>query len=176
MPRRRLLLAASLCAAASLSACGFHLRGMQRGQAPEDTLYAFRKVYCNVPAYSPLGIELRRQLQIGKELEYLTPPASPADADVVLDVYGERRYKLVVGTSATGQTREFQLRLSLKFRLRAPDGRELIPETEISQHRTMSYDEALALAKEAEEAQLYRDMQLTMVQQIVRRLAAVKSI
>lgn len=172
--RRRLLLA-TLSSAAALSACGFHLRGFQPGQE-QAARYAFRTVFCSVPAYSPLGIELRRQLQIGKELEYLSPPASPKDAEVVLDVYSERRYKSVVGTSATGQTREFQLRLSLKFRLRTSEGRELIPETEISQHRTMSYDEALALAKEAEEAQLYRDMQLNLVQQIARRLTAVKSL
>lgn len=176
MPRRRLLLAATLCTAAALSACGFHLRGMQRSGTSQAARYAFSTLYCSVPAYSPLGIELRRQLQIGKQLDYLSPPASPQDADVVLDVYGERRYKSVVGSSATGQTREFQLRLSLKFRLRTSDGRELIPETEISQNRAMSYDETLALAKEAEEAQLYRDMQLNLVQQIARRLAAVKSL
>jgi LPS-assembly lipoprotein len=43
----------------------------------------------------------------------------------------------------------------------------------LTQQRTLSYDETLALAKEAEEAALYRSMQVTLVQQIVRRLAAL---
>jgi LPS-assembly lipoprotein len=38
----------------------------------------------------------------------------------------------------------------------------------------MSFDETQVLAKEAEEALLYRDMQGDLVQQIMRRLAAIK--
>ena len=38
----------------------------------------------------------------------------------------------------------------------------------------MAYSDAQVLAKENEEAQLYRDMQTDMVQQILRRLAAAK--
>jgi LPS-assembly lipoprotein len=82
----------------------------------------------------------------------------------------------VVGASATGQVREFQLRLTLKFRLRTPLGKELIPETDLVQQRTMSYSEAFALSKEAEEVLLYRNMQGDMVQQILRRLAAVRQL
>jgi LPS-assembly lipoprotein len=38
----------------------------------------------------------------------------------------------------------------------------------------MAFDETQVLAKESEEALLYRDMQADLVQQIMRRLAAVK--
>ena len=95
---------------------------------------------------------------------------------MLLDVFGEQRTKTVVGVSATGQVREFQLRLTLKFRLRTQLGKELIPETELVQQRTMSYSEAFALSKEAEEAMLYRHMQSDMVQQIARRLASVQKL
>jgi LPS-assembly lipoprotein len=47
---------------------------------------------------------------------------------------------------------------------------------ELLQQRDISYSESAALAKEAEEALLYRDMQTDVVQQTLRRLAAVKSI
>ena len=74
------------------------------------------------------------------------------------------------------QLRELQLRLRVRFRLRTPTGGEPIPNTEIVQQRDISYNETQALAKEAEEALLYRNMQSDIVQQILRRLAAVKQI
>ena len=42
------------------------------------------------------------------------------------------------------------------------------------QQRDISYSETIALAKEAEEALLYRNMQTDLVQQLLRRLAAVR--
>jgi LPS-assembly lipoprotein len=60
--------------------------------------------------------------------------------------------------------------------MRTPQGRELIADTEITQQRDISFNESAVLAKEAEEALLYRDMQSDIVQQLLRRLAAVKSI
>lgn len=165
MPRR-LLLWLSCALLLALGGCGFGLR--------QPAEYAFSSLYSNVPPTSPMGIELRRQLLAGGRLQYITEAAQQKDAQVVLDVRGEQRTKTVVGVSATGQVREFQLRLTLKFRLHTPLGKELIPETELLQQRTMSYDEAFALSKEAEEALLYRNMQSDMVQQILRRIAAVK--
>ncbi len=40
----------------------------------------------------------------------------------------------------------------------------------------MTYNETNALSKEAEEAMLYKDMRTDIVQQLLRRLAAVKSL
>ena len=72
--------------------------------------------------------------------------------------------------------REFQLRIRLKFKLRTPSGKEIIPETELLVQRDISFNESAVLAKEAEEGLLYRDMQTDMVQQLLRRLSAVKDI
>jgi LPS-assembly lipoprotein len=102
--------------------------------------------------------------------------ATPAAAQVVLDVLNEQREKVVVGLNASGQVREFELRIRLRFRLRTPDGKELIPESEIVQQQDISYNESAALAKESEEQLLYRSMQTDIVQQLMRRLAAVKTI
>ncbi len=165
--RRRLLLGLTALMLL-LAGCGFGLR--------QPTSYAFSSLYSSVAPNSPLGIELQRQLLAGGQLRYITDAAQIKDAEVLLDVYSEQRVKTVVGVSATGQVREFQLRLNLKFRLRTPLGKELIPETELVQQRTMSYSEAFALAKEAEEAMLYRNMQGDMVQQILRRLAAIRQL
>ena len=81
----------------------------------------------------------------------------------------------MVGFLASGQARELELRLRIRFRLRNQAGTELIAPTEILQQREISYNETIALAKEAEEALLYRNMRSDLVQQLLRRLAAVKS-
>jgi LPS-assembly lipoprotein len=83
---------------------------------------------------------------------------------------------VVVGLNASGQVREFQLRVRVKFRLRGAQGKELIPDTELLQQRDISFNESAVLAKEAEEGLLYRDMQTDIVQQLLRRLAAVTAL
>ena len=89
---------------------------------------------------------------------------------------GDQRERVVVGYTSSGQVRELQLRMRFLFRLRTPQGKELIPDAEISQQRDLSYNESNAVAKEAEEALLYRDMQADIVQQLMRRLGAVNSL
>ena len=49
----------------------------------------------------------------------------------------------------------------------------MLDETELLLVRDISYTETAALAKEAEEALQFRDMQSDIVQQTMRRLAAV---
>jgi LPS-assembly lipoprotein len=95
---------------------------------------------------------------------------------VIFDLLSELREKIVVGLNSTGQVREFQLRSRIHFRLRTPAGKELIPDTELLQQRDISFNEGAVLSKEAEEGLLYRDMQSDLVQQILRRLAAIKSL
>ncbi|HMA07365.1 MAG TPA: LPS assembly lipoprotein LptE [Ramlibacter sp.] len=164
-PLRRALLAAG--ASAALAGCGFQLR-----QAPD---FAFNSIYVAVAPNSSLGKELKRSIASSSKVAVLGE-AQLNSAQVVLDVLGDQREKVVVSLNTTGQVREFQLRTRIKFKLRTPQGKELIPETELLQQREISYNESAALSKEGEEGLLYRDMQSDIVQQLLRRLAAVKSI
>ncbi|TAG32350.1 MAG: hypothetical protein EAZ34_10750 [Polaromonas sp.] len=152
-------------AALGLAACGFELR-----RAPT---FAFKTLYSPLGETSPLGVALKRTLESGGSVRVLSPPGLANQADVILEVLSDQREKTVVGLSAAGQVREFQLRIRFRFKLRTPQGRELIPETEILQQRDISFNESAVLAKEAEESLLYRDMQSDIVQQIMRRLATV---
>jgi LPS-assembly lipoprotein len=166
--QRRVYLSLLLSGAAlGPAACGFKLRG-----APE---FSFKTLYSPLAETSPLGVELKRSVESGGNVRVITDPLQKEKADVILDVLSDQREKVVVGLTATGQVREFQLRIRFKFRLRTPQGGELIPETEILQQRDISFNESAVLAKEAEEGLLYRDMQSDVVQQVMRRLATVKS-
>ena len=157
-----------LCAVLALSACGFQLR-----QAPH---FAFSSIYVGAPANSSLGNELRRTIAHSDGVTVVPAAGKPDTAQVVLDVLADQREKTVVGLTSSGQVREFQLRARMKFRLRTAQGKELIPETELLLQRDISFNESAVLAKEAEENLLYRDMQTDIVQQLMRRLAAVKSL
>ena len=162
----RRTLGAALLATGLLAGCGFKLRGSQN--------YAFTSIAIGPNPGGAVVQELRRSF--GGAVQVLATDAPPTQAQVVLKVLGEQREKVVVGVNSSGQVREFQLRLRVRFRLDTPQGKELIDDTEIMQQRDISYSETAALAKETEEALLYRDMQSDIAQQIQRRLAAVKQI
>ena len=168
MQRRALLSLTASAAALSLAGCGFQLR-----KAPD---YAFTTLFSGLPESSPLGVELRRSLESTRKVKVITDGRQIKDAQVILDVLGDQREKQVLSRNASGQVREFQLRMRFRFKLRTLAGKELIPETEILQQRDISFNESAVLAKEAEENLLYRDMQSDIVQQIMRRLAAVTEI
>ena len=164
MQGRRLLLLGVV--AAALAGCGFQLR--QTGDYPFKTLFA------GFAETSPLGTELSRQLRATGRIELLTEARQAQQADVILDILQEQRQRVVVGLNTSGQVRELQLRMTVKFRLRNPEGVEWIEPSELYQQRDLSFSETAALSKEIEEAMLYRDMQNDIVQQIVRRLSRVK--
>jgi LPS-assembly lipoprotein len=148
----------------ALGGCGFKLRG--------DQHYSFQTIAVMPHPGSAIAIQLRRSF--GDAVRVLKPEAPLTQAQVVIDILQELREKIVVGINSSGQVREFQLRIRVKFRVRTSQGLELTPETEILQQRDISFNESAVLAKEAEEALLYRDMQNDIVQQLMRRLALIK--
>ena len=149
----------------SLQACGFRLRGA--------VVLPFASLWSGFAEASPLGQELARSLS-GNGVQVLKAAAERSRAQVVLEVLNEQREKSVLSLNASGQVREFQLRIRLKFRLRTTAGRDLIEDLELLATRDISFNETAVLAKEAEEQLLYRDMQADLVQQLMRRFAAVK--
>ena len=91
------------------------------------------------------------------------------------DIAQQQRERTVVSFTATGEVREFQLRIRFRFRLRTPEGRELLPMSEIVRQIDQSYSESAALSKEQEALMLYQNLQSDIVQQVMRRLATVKT-
>ena len=166
--QRRLMLSLAGAGVLLTAGCGFRLRGTPN--------FAFKSIYVNAPAGSGLGDDLRRALTANSALRVISNPQQMLEADVILDVLTDQREKTVLGTSSAGQVREFQLRMLFSFRLRTPQDRELMELTELQQQRDISYNESAALAKENEEALLYRDMQSDLVQQIMRRLSSVRAL
>ncbi len=162
--RTALVLAAQAGLTLLLGACGFQLRRSQK--------FAFATLAISPNPGGPLAVELRRTMS--DAVQVLAPGAELKQAQVVLEIVQEQREKIVVGMNSSGQVRELQLRIRLKYKVRTPHGQELVPETEILQQRDISFNESAVLSKEAEENLFYRTMQTDIVQQMVRRLAAIQ--
>lgn len=159
---RRALLA---CCALLATGCGFQLRR-------PPTLSFARIQLVGFPARSAFTEELKRAIEASGSTRVVR---SIGEADAVLEALQDLNDKVVAAQTATGQVRAFYLRTRLTFRLRTPGGRVLIPDTTLLLTRDMSYNETNALAKEQEEQALYRDMQTDIVDQVMRRLAAVSA-
>jgi LPS-assembly lipoprotein len=170
--RRRLLAqAAGSLLLGALPGCGFALRG-----APT---FAFQSLRLQGQESTPVVRELQQTLaDAGVRVFSSALPASPEGetGQVVLTVLIDQRERTVVGQTAAGQVRELQLRTRFRFRLSAATGKVLLDETEMLLERDISFTETAVLAKEAEEALLFRDMQSDIVQQVMRRLAAVTAL
>ena len=164
MQGRRSVLAALV--AGAVAGCGFELK-----RSPELRFRSVQLVGFSVR--SPLAAELRSSIDASTTKRVVD---SAAQAQVVLEAIADAREKSVVASTAAGQVTELQLRARFRFRLRTVAGKELIAPTEILQSRDMSYTESAALAKEQEEAALYRAMQTDIVSQVMRRLASVQAV
>ena len=149
-----------------LQGCGFALRG-----APN---YVFDTVAVTPERSGGVAAELARLL--GSRVRPAVTPEGGTPPDAIVEVLNESRQKVVVGVNAAGLVREFELRLAVRFLVRTPKGAVLIEPTDIRLERNVSFNEATVLSKETEEVMLNRDMQTDAVQQIVRRLAAIKSL
>ena len=165
---RRTLGIIALAGVLGLSACGFELRG-SNGQAN----LPFRTIYLGVPDTSPLGIELKRNIRASEGTRIVT---DPKDAEARLELISETREKVIESLNSQGRIRQYTLYYRVNFRVRGKDETNLLPPTLIVLKRDISFNESQALAKEAEEVLLYRDMQSDTVQQLLRRMAAIKPV
>jgi len=168
---QRTAAAGSLALLLALPGCGFALR-----QAPS---FAFESLRFEGGESTAVANELRRALEgAGVRVFTAAVPASPEGetGQVVLRVLTDQRERSVVGQTASGQVRELQLRTRFRFALVNAAGKTLLEQTELLLERDISFTESAVLAKEAEEALLFRDMQSDIVQQVMRRLAAVATL
>ena len=150
-------------ALALLAGCGFQLRGAY--SLPYESLYL------SLPEYSDIGAGLRRAIRASGGTR-LAETAEDAQARFLPGA--DLRERVILSLSGTGRVRELRLRWRYNYRIVDAKGRDLVLPGEIELSRDLTYDDSNILAKEQEEALLWRDMQGDMVQQLLRRLAAVK--
>ncbi len=153
----------ALIAVVFLTACGFHLRGSYA--LPYDSLYIA------LPQANELRALLRRTISAATATRVVD---NAKEAQATLAVVSDSQAKNILSLGSDGRVREFQLVRNFSFQVQAPDGRVLVPTSQLSIHRDITFSDAAVLSKESEEALLWRDIQNDLVQQILRRLAAAK--
>lgn len=163
--------ALALVAGLALSACGFHLRG-----ANGSYNLPFNAIYVGLPVSSNLAIDLKRNI---RAIGTTRIADDAAQADGIIDVLSNpetTRGKSILSLNSNGRVREYQLSYTILFKVRDNAGNELLGPTRIGLTRPITFNETQLLAKETEEAMLYRNMQADLVQQMLRRLAAIKPV
>lgn len=146
-----------------VAGCGFHLR--QQAALPFSTLYV------DGNPNSGFVNALKRSIEYGSSTRLVD---NPKEAEAVLQIVAENRQKIILSVSGGGQVQEYTLNYQVVYQVRGAKSGILVPRGEISLRRDISVNPSEVLAKQAEEALLYRDMQNDAVQQILRRLRVVK--
>ena len=157
---RRLFLAA--IPAVLATGCGFQLRRLD--EVP------FASLYVDAPHGGAVAQRIRSALISNKQTRLA---ASAAEAEAVLVLGQETRSKTILSLSGAGRVTEYRLGLQLTYAINDKDGRTLAAAETIELTRDITYDDALVLAKSAEEQLLYRDMDDNAARRIMRRLQSI---
>ena len=159
-PRSSIRVFTILLIAMTLSSCGFQLRG--------QAAIPYKTMFIETNGYSLFANDLERAIRSGSKTKIVS---SRVEADAVLKVVNEVQEKQILALSSAGKVLEFELRYRVSFRLTDRAGKDLTAPGEIYLRRYMTYEDTEVLAKESEEALLYRDMKADAVQQMLRRLS-----
>lgn len=149
----------------ALGGCGFAPR-----QAPQ---MPFKTLALNGFGPQAVMAEELRLIVNGSQTTRVITELTQADA--ILDVLTDSQERSTGVVTTAGQIRSLSLLYRFKFRVRTLEGKELLSPTELLSTRSLSYNESQALAKESEEASLFRAMQRDVADQVMRRLAALKA-
>ncbi len=163
-PNRRLLI--SLLLLASVSACGFQLRG----STPASQI-AFDSVYLDAAKGTSLERELRRSILSQGNITLATDQKTAA---VTLRILSQAQERKILTLNAQGQVREYSLIYRINFEAADKNNKKLLPPNELALQAFLSYSESQALAKETEERLTYDDLRRDAVSQIMRQLSRIK--
>ena len=163
MPLLRPLLA--LILAATLTGCGFHLRGVGSGNLPYKTMYIA------MPETAEVNIWLQRYIKASGSTTIVD---DAKQAEALFQQLSDSRQKTILSVNAQGRVREYRLQLDYRFRVVNQKGQVLVPPNEINLTRDITFDDSNVLAKDLEEGLLWRDMNNDLVNQIMRRLSIIK--
>jgi len=97
------------------------------------------------------------------------------DAQVILKIKRLETRKLALSFTSAGQIREFEIRVELDYSIEDASGRILTPDATLEAARTLATLETTTLATSNEEASQLASMEVFLVQQIIRQLAALRN-
>lgn len=163
LARRSFLLSGLALTGLTLSGCGFRLRG--------HVTLPFQSLYLSISHNSRMGAQIIRTIRSGSSTVIVD---NPKQADAILDLVSSQRNREVLSLNAKGEAREYELSLSLTFRVSNRDGEEILPATEFVANREITYNEDEYLSRSAEEEHFYEEMERDLVIQLLNRLSGLR--
>jgi LPS-assembly lipoprotein len=163
----RLVAAISVLAlTASMSGCGFHLRGMGSDQSAIDEIHVSA-----TNAHGEMEQQLERSLtEAGVRL------VDAGKAPWSLRLLTERHTRRAVATTSDVKVAEYELRFEVGFQLTDSAGKAVIPGATVFAERIYRFDSASLVGNSAEETLLDQEMRRDVASQIIRRInASVRS-
>lgn len=146
---------------ATLTACGFHLRGPS--EIPFNSIFIEGNTLV-------ISRDLRKSLKTS-DIEILP---SAKGAELRLDLVGEEREKRILSLASEGTVNEYELYYRVHYRTKLA-GQPLWDEVHtVESRRDYTYSDANLLAKQTEEKKLNQNMQRDVINGIMRRLTALK--
>jgi len=146
----------------SLSACGFHLKGV--------TPLPFTTLYTNISPDAEFGANLRRAILASSPGLRLVD--APEDAQARLVQLSLNQSLRDVAIDARGRVEEYELNLEFRFQVTDAQGHFLLEPTTLRAQRELPYNPDAVQAREGEIATVFRNMQQSMIGRILRRLSA----
>ena len=143
-----------------LNACGFHLQS--KPELPPEMQRTRLEIQ------SPYS-QFARRLEAHLEQSGVSV-VTALDGAAILEVPVNATRKEIQSIGDNARVREFRVRHTVKFRLLASDGTEMIPLQTFEQSRVYSFDEQDILAKEREDEFLRNDLADNLARMVVRRL------
>lgn len=145
-----------------VAACGFRLKGVS--PLPFNTLYT------NINDNSEFGSGLLRAIAASSPgIRFVS---EPTQAQARLTELQNRQSLRELSIDAEGQVEEYELNLEFIFQLTDNRGHLVLPPTILRTTRELPYDSTMVQAKEGEISMVFREMQQSLISQIVRRLSS----
>lgn len=159
-PSRVVLATLALALSLLLSACGFALK--QSHNLPFNTLYT------NVAENSAFGAQLRRILLANSpNLRFVS---SPELAQAQLIELEHNRSLRELSLDPNGHVEDYELQLRLQFTLVDDKGNALLAPSLLTITRDIPNNPETSAAKQIEIDSLFKDMELSLVDRLIRRL------
>jgi len=152
----------ALCALLTLTACGFRLKG----EAP----LPFTTLYTNISPDTEFGANLRRAILAASPGLRLVD--TPADAQARLVQLSLQQTLRDISIDARGRVEEYELNLEFRFQVTDAQGHFLLEPTSLRAQRELPYDPDAVQARESEITAVFRNMQRSLIDRILRRLSA----
>lgn len=164
MPRRILMLLVSVIVLVT-SGCGFHLRGATN--VPDELKTITLNSY---DPYGPLTRQIRDQLKLS-DVTVVEPTASTKKSLPELRIVGASEGQVTASIFEDGKTAEYSKQMIVRAQVLLP-GRDIYPIS-VTVYRSFFDNPLAALAKDAEQDIIDKEMREQASQQLIRKFLAV---